>query len=87
MRGIEAGTGNDVIGGKERNWWRVNHVTRRWTGSTQNFIEVFMASMHCLCVPVVLLMVDWQEEVESGWCRTNLLDEWAVTRNESCVDG
>ena len=50
------------------------------------FIEFFfMASGHCLCI-VVVLLVDWQDEAESGWCRKNLLDEWVVTRNESCVD-
>ena len=60
-------------------------MMRSLTGLTQNFIEVFMVSGHCQCIPVVLL-VDQQEEAESGWCRTNLLDEWVVTRNESCVD-
>ena len=95
--GIEARTGNDVTGPEMTSSnWKCYHGNRDEPEMEKKsrdtlmdrfntfFIE-FMASVHCLGIPVVLLLVDRREE-ESGWCRTNLVDKWVVTRNESCVD-
>ena len=85
--GIETGSGNDVTGPEMTSWQPEMEKKSRDTvmDRFEHFFIEFMASVHCLGIPVVLLLVDRREE-ESGWCRTNLLDKWVVTRNESCVD-